>query len=583
MSTQKLSLLLLMGLMACEDKPYNRPQEQGSAEALVSEPGVVAPRPASYNFIGTVELGVPVSGAIVSAYKFPGPDREEKIKDTLSNPDGTFELGVETDYNGPILLTARGGTYKDLATGEMIAIRPEQELSSAITHIEMLEKTNINAWTTLAVARVLAKQGFWDKSVSDLKHEDRINVDFSHISYFLTGKSDQAVNIRRQGWFDGEKESFKLNDPRVTLYLTHAGLSQLAKSYSDKLVNEGRIVTVVDLISALELDLSDRVFDGKKSDGSIIFIGNNRQLNLTSYTMRKDLAEAIYHYSKQLNDIGRLTNDDLLELRSPGKLIDSLAKDARPELFLDSERPLPIDIRVPEMQISFTGKHKNERPFAALDGDVFFNVNAKDDSNVAKITLIAPGLEKLADENTFGPLSIHHQQNVMEIAILCDNREEFESKLKMGQFKREDVFCACFEVMDEAGNKERELSCFQREKPTASILSPANRSMLARADLQHGIKIEAVVESGVAMANCFWSIYGGHSEIPKLKGEGKIVGTKCVVGENLNKDLLRSGDYILAIQAKDMAGRAPTSGNTVDFQVRHDLVRLPDRIVGPRS
>ena len=63
-----------------------------------------------------------------------------------------------------------------------------QELKSVITHIKMPEKTNINAWTTLAVARVLADRGFWDKSVAELKDVERINVDFSQVSYFLSGK-----------------------------------------------------------------------------------------------------------------------------------------------------------------------------------------------------------------------------------------------------------------------------------------------------------------------------------------------------------------------------------------------------------
>ena len=107
------------------------------------------------------------------------------------------------------MLTTSGGLYRDLATGEMVAIKPSQELRSAITHIKMPEKTNINAWTTIAVARVMADRGFWDKSIIQLKEIDRINVDFAHISYFLTGKSTKFLDVRRQEFFDIEKDTSK--------------------------------------------------------------------------------------------------------------------------------------------------------------------------------------------------------------------------------------------------------------------------------------------------------------------------------------------------------------------------------------
>jgi hypothetical protein len=559
--------LAFLWLLGCAEKPFK----------LNEQSNVKLP---SHKFNGMVELGRPVSGAQVDAYKFSGLTRGEKVAEASNNPDGAFELDIKTDYDGPLLLVATGGMYQDPATDEMVAIKPGQELCSAITHIKMPEKTNINAWTTLAVARVQAQKGFWDKSVSDLKDEERINVDFSHMSYFLTGKSNNAINIRRQEIFDIDKDAFKLNDPRVVLYATHGGLSQLANTYTKKLSEDGNAISVIDLVTALSEDLSDRVFDGKKADDGTVFIGTNRRISLTSYTVRKDLSEAIFHYAKRLQQRGKISNDDLLELRSAGKLIDAIATDTRPELFPEKDRPLPFDIDIPKLSVSFSGKHEGERSYATLDGDVYFNASAEDRSKIAKITLVAPQLDKHGDEGDFGPISIDHQQNSMEVAIACDERARFQSELTMRRLKREDVFCACFEAVDNAENTERGLRCFQRERPIASILSPRDKLTLARADLQQGIEIEATVVSGIALKECFWSIYGRRSEVALLKGEGKIIGSKCVIAENIQKDKLRSGSYSLAIQATDIARRASNNGYLADFNVRHDMVRMPGRNIG---
>jgi hypothetical protein len=298
MNKRKLIFLPLLCFIGCKDNPYKE-----TIEAPLSEQ-------AAYNFSGMVELGTPVTGATITAHRFSGLSRGRKIAEAISNRDGTFDLSFKTDYEGPLLLAASGGLFRDLVTGEMIALKPAQELSSAITHTKMPEKTNINAWTTLAVARVLADRGFWDKSVAELKDIDRINVDFSHVSYFLSGKSTNFINIRRQEFFDVEKDSFKPDDPKVTLHLAHGGLSQIASDFSVRLAEEGIVVSVLDLVSALAEDLSDRIFDGRNAKGSVVYVGNNHRINLSSYTMRKNLSDAIRLYSQRLQGLGKLSEED---------------------------------------------------------------------------------------------------------------------------------------------------------------------------------------------------------------------------------------------------------------------------------
>lgn len=170
-------LLPIIFSMGCKDIPYGEQSKEKN-----------------YSFSGIVELGTPVSGTTVSAYEFSKLKQGKKIGDAMSSPDGTFVLNLNTNYEGPLLLTAEGGLYRDLATGEKTALKPSQQLQSAITHIQMPEKTNINAWTTLAVARVVADRGYWDKSVAELK--DIVYLD--HVTQANEGCDFDFLRAERQ-------------------------------------------------------------------------------------------------------------------------------------------------------------------------------------------------------------------------------------------------------------------------------------------------------------------------------------------------------------------------------------------------
>lgn len=322
--------VLLMGifLIGCEDRPYQITEPVSKSE---------------YVFDGIVELGTPLSGTTVSAYKFSNLRRGEKIAEAISGTDGTFNLKLKTEYNGPILLTATGGLYRDLITSETVALKPGQKLHSAITHIKMPEKTNINAWTTLAVARVLADRGFWDQGIAKLEDIDRINVDFSHISYFLTGKSSTHVDIRKQEFFNIEKDTLQREDRKAILYLAHGGLAQIAANYTKQLTEKGITISIMDLISALSEDLSNRVFDGRNARGGIVNVGKQANIALNSYTMRKELSEAIRDYCTQLQSKNLLSFEVKNSFEKADHFIHSIATETQPELFPETERPKPID------------------------------------------------------------------------------------------------------------------------------------------------------------------------------------------------------------------------------------------------
>lgn len=540
----RLGLVVVLSVLGCNDTLY---KEQGEAKF------------SHYAFTGMVELGAPVNGATVEAYKFSGLKKGDKIAEAVSNRDGTFSLNLETDYDGPLLLIAQGGVYPDLATGEVVALKPGQELSSAITHIKMPEKTNINAWTTLATARVKTQKGFWDKSVAELKDVDRINVDFSQMSYFLAGGSKQFINIRRQEFFDIDKDPIKIDDAQVTLHLAHAGLSQLANNFSLMLAKEGIVVSTVDLITALISDLSDRTFDGRDALGNVVYVGNNHRVNLDSYSMRKNLAEAVLAYAKSLQESGKLSPADKDRLMTSGYLIFSLSKGICPELFLEKDLlPKPLDLAAPSIEVRLVGEFETQNQFAVLDGEVHFDVTTHDDSMVTELKVIAPNTIARVSDNRFGPISADYVPNSQEVAEACGKKKEFHLQLLDNNIQAENVICACFEATDIVHNSHREMACFQRRSLEAFIEYPVGNILIIQKDFAQGVRAKARVSGGMAITECSWAIVDRNNEAHRARlpqGQGRINGNSCIINEVLAADSIPDGTYHFVVQAKDQGGR----------------------------
>ncbi len=530
-----------------------------------------------YEFSGRAELGTPLSGSHISALKFHNLQRGEKIGETLTHPDGTYQLKLSTDYDGPVLLVVNGGTYRDLTTKDIVALKPGQELTSAITHIKMPETTNINAWTTMAVARVVADRGFWDKSIAELAEIERINVDFNQMSYFLTGKSPAFINIRRNEYFDREKDTFNADDPRSVLHLANGGLSKLAHDYSISLAEEGILVSMADLLSALVEDLSDRRFDGRNAIGNIVFVGKNRRINLNSYTMRKYLSESILLYSQQLKEMGKINEEERRHLEMPGSIVDMITKESKPELFPEEEKPLPIDKEAPTLRIHFSGDHNLEQPFSFLSGNVSFDVEAHDDTKVQEIRMLEPKLfVKQTKNNYFGPILVNHPPQALQAAEACGQKREFTAELEKRELSLENVICACFEATDIFKNSKKELTCFQRATPKAIINFPTAKTVLSKKSFAEQVKVKAKVVGGLPIADCAWHIelIGQTIEEGVLpQGKGNIEGTTCSVDELLESKSLFNGNYRFVIEATDIGGRvlkeekSELYQTSVDFQV----------------
>ena len=168
------SVMIFFINTGCKDVPYQDPVPIPKATQL------------KYNFNGVVSLGSPVTNTSIIAFEFSGLKKGPKLSEATSDQLGEFEFSFFSSYQGPILIEAQGGLFKDLITGEDVVLDKAYPLSSAIAHTEVLSRTNINAWTTIAVARVKAKKGFWDTRAKDLSDKKRIEEDFAALSHFLS-------------------------------------------------------------------------------------------------------------------------------------------------------------------------------------------------------------------------------------------------------------------------------------------------------------------------------------------------------------------------------------------------------------
>lgn len=523
-------------LIGCKDKPYQDEQSTQEKEYAIS---------------GTAELGNPISSATISIHEFKNLREGKKLAETTTNMNGSFETKLRTSYEGPILIKANGGSYKDLVSQENVPLKPKQELKTLLTDITMKESSNINAWTTLAVARVIADRGFWDPTIRQLGHIDRINTDFYHISKLLAGKSTNFINIRQQKSLDNHDDS-SANNSKALFLMSHGGFSQLAKNFSERI--DGYSITALDIILALVEDLSDRVFDGKNAAGQAIQIGKIQRVNINSQTMRKDFAEALLVYIRNNNDEKIRNYLNLLK-----QVASDIASDEIPELFPEKEKPKPIDTTPPKIFITFKGEYDSENPFGVMEGNVLFHVRATDDTKLEKIDVISPKIKFSKDDGTLGPIGINYPNDALVVADECHKRDELYKQLRERELNPNDVVCACFEASDIFGNTQKALNCFQREAPEASIDFPKSNQIITSRDFANGISMKATVKSGVALTSCSWKIVES-SQIEAdpqkgLKGEGTIDLNTCLIDAPLSLQQFKNGSYFLIIYAKDIYGR----------------------------
>jgi hypothetical protein len=291
--------------------------------------------------------------------------------------------------------------------------------------------------------------------------------------------------------------------------------------------------------------------------------------------MRKTLSEAIVLYSNFLETKGKITAEDRSNLEKPGKLVHAITWQTQPELFPQAEAPRPLDKEPPLVRVNFTGQHSHEQPFAYLNGPVVFEVEASDDTYVSELKMLEPSGQQYLG-NRFGPILSNQMPQARGAAMACGKEAELDSEIKRLELNEANIICACFEAKDLMGNTKKELGCFQRAEFRTTIDFPTANTVLGAKSFEEGVKVEALVSSGLPIVECSWSIksdLGGEVDPGILpSGSGRVDGTECIIEAALDGSKLFNGTYYLELSAKDIGGRilSDEAQSIMYFQVVKD-------------
>lgn len=535
--------------IACKDRPYG---EENSPQKLIK---------VQRHFNGTVFMGSPIAGASVKAFEMTGLKRGELLGQTSSNERGDYEISFQSAYKGPILLEAAGGHYRDLISHEDSVLDSSKPLLSAIPHTDLISATNINAWTTIAMARIFATKGFWSSRVKDLEPKLRIEEDFAAISHFLS-KEGIYVNIAKTPPIT-EWNSLTKSSASLRLHLSHGGLAILVKRANEESKQKTVPITLGDLVQALSDDMENRKFDGKDSLDNRIRFSKLAEKHLSSYTLRNDLASAIsefIHGDDHLNQ--NETKTTVIEVQR--SMLKEIAGNKAPELFSEYDLVEPIEKKKPILTIQFLGQHKEEIYFPIFKGDVKVSIKASDDTGISELELLEPNLGVIKNGE---PIELDRSLAPQSSKAL-EACKDIDPKLipkGLGDEKRPAI-CICAKAVDSFLNEAFALQCFEREKPKFEAKSPPVDTIINVKELSQGVNLVARASSGYPITDCSWEIGWVRDKImdPNYtlpSGQGQINGVTCLIEHQLTQENMPfDGHFQLKVRIIDAAGQAFEEG-----------------------
>jgi hypothetical protein len=177
------------------------------------------------------------------------------VADTMTDDDGRFSVDTDT-YSGLLLVTAKGGTYTDLATGATIQLDPNAGLES-IEPLEILEQRD-DALVS-PVGALLAARTRWkmpqlhDLAMAERDAEDHLNRHFGGVPWTRVKLSSLSTATT------SPTEAIRAG-------LVHAALSYLAADIAQAAGASPQEVNVLSLTQQLAADIGDGPFDG--NDGN---------------------------------------------------------------------------------------------------------------------------------------------------------------------------------------------------------------------------------------------------------------------------------------------------------------------------
>lgn len=533
--------------LACQDRPYG--------ERIFLQQQKI-PR----HFNGTVFMGSPIAGATIKAFQLSELKKGELLGQTTSNERGDYEISFESSYEGPILLEATGGHYRDLLSHEDSVLDSSKPLLSAIPHTNLISATNINAWTTIAIARVFATQGFWNSRIKDLEPKLRIEEDFAAISHFLS-KEGLYVDIAKTPPMT-EFNSLNRSGP-FRLHLAHGGLAVLVKRANEEAKQKSTPITVLDLVQALSNDMENRKFDGKDSLDNRIRFSKLSEKYLSGYTLRNELASAISDFIHS-DDVLNQHEIKTMVLEVQRSMLNEIAAYKGPELFSESDFVEPIEKKKPSLSIEFIGQHEKEIYFPVFKGQVKVSVKATDDSGISELELLEPPLGRIKNGER-----IELDQNLLPQASAaleaCNDLDPTLIPKGLVGDKRPAI-CICVRAVDVFLNESLALQCFEREKLKFEAKSPAVDTIINVKELYQEVKLFGVASSGYPITECSWEIGWVKDKVldPKFvlpAGQGRIDGTMCSIEHQLTQENMPlDGHFQLKVRIVDAAGQVFEEG-----------------------
>jgi hypothetical protein len=189
------------------------------------------------------------------------------VADTMTDDDGHFSVETDT-YSGLLLVTAKGGSFVDLATGATIQLDPSAGLES-IEPLDLLEQRDdglVSPVGQLIAARTRAKMAkLNDVVMAERDAEDHLNRHFAGVPWTRV----KLASLDTQTTSPTES---------VRAALVQAALSFLARDIGQAAGVSPQEVNVLTLTQQLTADISQGPFDG--NDGNSLTSGEGLQVGV---------------------------------------------------------------------------------------------------------------------------------------------------------------------------------------------------------------------------------------------------------------------------------------------------------------
>lgn len=507
---------------------------------------------------GTVEVGSPVVGSLVSAIAFDGLVSGDVLAEAETQADGSYQLLLAEAPSGPVLVTASGGSYADIATGSLFTLTAQ--LRGVVTGVTASSDSTavINPWTTLAAVHAAAT------GTTDVAVQASYGALSSHLSRPAPAPISQIVGADLRA-------PAVASSPEAVVGLATGGLNRMAADLAAQQGAQPGTYSLSTILTALVSDLSDGVFNGLSGVDPVALVPG---VAADSYVLRTRLTAAIHNFveNRELAGVEQPRNISGIvstSLQVPDGLYDDLTLNDDTLLFPSTDVPLPFDDSPPALTVSFTGIHAAQLYGASLEGTVQVLAEASDDaSSVQALRLISPLPEQFPDglavANAYRTsFSNEVLPNFYVVADACD----FDPNLPPidNTPSPAEQVCACFEAEDTIGNTTRAMHCFTRPAPVISFdeTTPEDGTVV------YGeFSARAAASSGFALQSV--SIIG-HDDV-----DGRPHVAQAIVPIDYLDDV-NAPQIVLEAQAVDAIGRMATTAITLGREAAAADVWAPSK------